>query len=114
MWIQPALLELCQRPLPLSLEEARLMDFEDVMLVGCVRPTVRSSALTVGAAGIRSCIQGWKGGEPWSSVSMAGPSSVPIPLGKMPLDEPQDEATAEETSTGISTTKNKKKGKGKR
>jgi hypothetical protein len=30
-WIVPALLELCESPEPLSLEEARLMDFEDVL-----------------------------------------------------------------------------------
>ena len=68
-WILPALLELCEWPEPLSLEEARLMDFEDVVLVGSVRQTVRSSSLIVRGAEIRSCIRAWKRGEPWSPVS---------------------------------------------
>ena len=80
-WIQPALLELCIRPQPLSLEEARLMDFEDVILVGSVRQTARSSTLTVESTGIRNCIQAWQKREPWSAVTLpvAGPSSVPVP-----------------------------------
>ncbi|KAI0002273.1 hypothetical protein BJV74DRAFT_741415, partial [Russula compacta] len=40
-WILPALQELCERPLPLTLDEARLMDVEDIVLVGSVRETVR-------------------------------------------------------------------------
>ena len=82
MWIQPALLELCLRPQPLSLEEARLMDFEDVILVGSVRQTTRSSTLTVGGTGIMNCIQAWQSRKPWSPVTLpvAGPSSIPVPL----------------------------------
>ena len=68
-WILPALLELCQRPEPLSIEEARLMDFEDVVLVGSVRQAVRSSTLRVRGVEIRSCIRAWKRGESWSPVS---------------------------------------------
>jgi hypothetical protein len=68
-WILPALSELCERPEQLSLEEARLMDFEDVVLVGSVRQAVRSSTLAVGGTGIGDCIRAWKIGEPWSSVS---------------------------------------------
>ncbi len=67
-WTLPALLEICSRSEPLSLEEARLMDYEDVMLVGSVRQAVRSSALTFNRAEIRNCIQKWKSGEPWNSV----------------------------------------------
>jgi hypothetical protein len=67
-WIPPALLELCERPEPLSLEEARLMDFEDVVLVGSVRQTVRSSTLTVDATGIGNYVRAWKTGKPCSSV----------------------------------------------
>jgi hypothetical protein len=67
-WILPALLELCERPEPLGLEEARLMDFEDVVLVGSVRQTVRSSVLMVDGAGIGNCVRAWKSGKPCSSV----------------------------------------------
>jgi hypothetical protein len=63
-WIHPAILELCQRPEPLILEEARLMDFEDVILVESVRQAVRSSTLTVNGTGIRDHIRTWKSGVP--------------------------------------------------
>ena len=59
-WTLPALLGLCERPKPLSLEEARLMDFEDVVLVGSVRQTIRSSILMVDSLGIGNCIRGCK------------------------------------------------------
>ena len=49
--------ELCERPQPLTPDEARLMDFEDVILVGSVREKVRNQALTVDSAGIRDCIE---------------------------------------------------------
>ena len=65
-WVTPALMELCERPEPLSLDEARQMDFEDVVLVGSVRQNVRSPTLTTNGAGIGDCIQAWRSGEPWS------------------------------------------------
>ena len=74
-WVDPALLELCERPEPLNLDEARLMDFEDVVLVGSVRQNVRSPTLTTDGEGIRDCIQAWKSGEPWSP----GPATVSRP-----------------------------------
>jgi len=68
-WINPALLELCERQEPLSLEEAHLMGFEDVVFVGTVRQTVRSSDLIVDGAGIREHIQAWRSEKPSSPVS---------------------------------------------
>ncbi|KAH9976100.1 hypothetical protein BGW80DRAFT_1157200, partial [Lactifluus volemus] len=41
-WVLPALSELCERPQPLNVDEARFMDFEDIVLVGSVRERVRS------------------------------------------------------------------------
>jgi hypothetical protein len=67
-WTLPALLDLCERPEPLGLEEARLMDFEDVLLVGSVRQTVRSSTLTVAGTEIGNSVRAWKSGKPCSSV----------------------------------------------
>ncbi len=67
-WILPALLELCKRPEPLILEEARLMDFEDVVLVESVRQAVRSSTLTVDGTGIRDHIRAWKDAVSLKSV----------------------------------------------
>ena len=49
-WVLPALSVLCSRALPLSLDEARQMDIEDVVLVAAVREEIRGDALRVGAA----------------------------------------------------------------
>ena len=51
-WILPALSVLCSRALPLSLDEARQMDIEDVILVAAVREEIRGDALRVDAADI--------------------------------------------------------------
>jgi hypothetical protein len=75
-WTLSALLDLCERPEPLSLEESRLMDFEDVVLVGSVRQTVRSSTLTVDGTGIGNFVRAWKSGKPCSSVP--GPPNNPV------------------------------------
>jgi hypothetical protein len=114
MWIQPALLELCMRPQPLSLEEARLMDFEDVILVGSVRQTARSSTLTVWGTGILKCIQAWQNREPWSSVTLpvAGPSSIPAALdGPATADTDTQLTAADEFGLWAIPTKKNKKGK---
>jgi len=59
-WVVPALLGLCERPEPLTLNEARLLGVEDVVLVGTVRQSVRSSDLTVQGVGIGDHIRAWK------------------------------------------------------
>jgi len=92
-WTLPALLELCERPKPLSLEEARLMDFEDVVLVGSVRQAVRSSVLTVNGTGVGNCIRAWKGEEPCSSVPDTPKNAVQIHL-------PQSDTPPPQMSTG--------------
>jgi hypothetical protein len=73
-WIPLALQELCERPQPLTPDEARLMDLEDVVLVGSVREKIRNQALTVNSAGIRDCIEARRRGEPWEQ-----PNSAPTP-----------------------------------
>lgn len=78
-WIPIALQELCERPQPLTPDEARLMDVEDVVLVGSVREKVRKHTLTVNLAEIRDCIEARRNGEPWEQ-----PVSVPKPLGLPP------------------------------
>ena len=94
-WVLPALLELCQRPEPLGLEEARLMDFEDVVLVGSVRQTVRSPTLAVRSVEIRNCIRSWKRGEPWSpvldseNVSLRLSDMTPSPKPPSPSPSPE-------------------------
>ena len=51
-WVLPALTALCSRALPLSLDEARQMDIEDVILVAAVREEIRGGAFRVDAADI--------------------------------------------------------------
>ena len=51
-WVNPALSALCERSVPLSLDEARQMNIEDVVLVATVREDVRNHALRVNAAEI--------------------------------------------------------------
>ncbi|KAI0268463.1 hypothetical protein BGY98DRAFT_1019450 [Russula aff. rugulosa BPL654] len=73
-WIPLALQELCERPQPLTADEARLMDFEDVVLVGSVREEVRNNAVTVNSAGISDCIEALRRGEPWTMPLVATPA----------------------------------------
>ena len=49
-WVNPALTALCERRAPLSLDEARQMNIEDVVLVATVREDIRDHALRVNAA----------------------------------------------------------------
>ncbi|KAH9005682.1 hypothetical protein EDB83DRAFT_2302658 [Lactarius deliciosus] len=56
-WVLPALTTLCERPLPLSLDEARQMSMEDVILVATVREEIRGGALRVDAADIRRFVE---------------------------------------------------------
>ncbi|KAH9006231.1 hypothetical protein EDB86DRAFT_3097923 [Lactarius hatsudake] len=51
-WVLPALTALCGRSLPLSLDEARQMSMEDVILVATVREEIRGGALRVDVADI--------------------------------------------------------------
>ncbi|KAI9441605.1 hypothetical protein H4582DRAFT_1810947 [Lactarius indigo] len=51
-WVLPALTALCERSLPLSLDEARQMSMEDVVLVATVREEIRGGLLRIGAADI--------------------------------------------------------------
>lgn len=46
-WVLPALSALCKRRLPISLEEARQMSIEDVVLVATVREEIRDNGLPV-------------------------------------------------------------------
>ncbi len=75
-WTLPALQELCERPLPLALDEARLMNIEDVVLVGSVRESVRSQEPTVASAGIMDCIKALKSGKPWQRLSVHEGSGI--------------------------------------
>src|SRR5258708_16599500 len=55
-WVLPALQELCERPRPLTRDEARLMDLDDIVLVGSVWEKVRTHAITANPTEIMDCI----------------------------------------------------------
>ncbi|KAH9175017.1 hypothetical protein EDB89DRAFT_1848334 [Lactarius sanguifluus] len=56
-WVLPALTALCERPLPLTLDEARQMNMEDVILVATVREEIRGGALRVDVADIPRLVE---------------------------------------------------------
>ncbi|KAH9175013.1 hypothetical protein EDB89DRAFT_1883674 [Lactarius sanguifluus] len=51
-WVLPALTALCGRSLPLSLDEARQMSMDDLILVATVREEIRGGALRIDVADI--------------------------------------------------------------
>ena len=67
-WVLPALTALCSRSLPLSLDEARQMDIEDVILVAAVREEIRGGALRVNAADIPQYVEMAQGNRLVSKV----------------------------------------------
>ena len=122
-WILPALRELCERPLPLTFDEARLMDVEDIVLVGSVRETVRSHVLAVKSAGIGDCIVAWRSGKPWQrpAEALAAPAAncpEPVRTAEDPISQGDhaeldelDGAAGPSAASGVSwgTPKKKKK-----
>ncbi|KAI0250023.1 hypothetical protein BJV78DRAFT_1128651 [Lactifluus subvellereus] len=56
-WVLPALSALCERTAPLSLDEARQMRIEDVVLVATVRENIRNHVLRVDVAEIPHCVE---------------------------------------------------------
>ena len=62
-WVLPALTALCSRSLPLSLDEARQMDIEDVILVAAVRELICDGALLVDVADIPRCVEAVQAGK---------------------------------------------------
>ena len=61
-WILPALSALCGRTVPLSLNEAREMSIEDVVLVTTVREDIRRHELQVDSNEIEHCIEAAQAG----------------------------------------------------
>jgi len=76
-WVVPALSTLCERVAPLSLDEARQMDIEDVILVATVREDIRTHALRVDAAEIPRCVEAAQAGKPVHIDSVNLPPAVP-------------------------------------
>jgi hypothetical protein len=71
-WILPALSALCERTVPLSLNEARQMSIEDVVLVNTVREDIRHHALQVDSFEIPHCIEAAQAGMHAVAASHGG------------------------------------------
>jgi hypothetical protein len=65
-WVVPALTALCERIAPLSLDEARGMSMEDVVLIAAVREDIRSKVIRSGVepSGISRRIEAMQAGTP--------------------------------------------------
>ena len=76
-WVIPALSALCEREAPLSLDEARQLDIEDVVLVTTVREDIRSRNLQVHAAEIPRRVEAVQAGKCVHIGSVDAYSAVP-------------------------------------
>jgi hypothetical protein len=77
-WVVPALSALCERETPLSLEEARQMDIEDVVLVAIVREDIRTHGLQVDAAEIPHRVEAAQEGKLVHVDSVSVSPAVPM------------------------------------
>ena len=76
-WVAPALSALCERSMPLSLNEARQMNIEDMVLVATVREDIRNHALQIDAAEIPQRVEAAQAGNPVRIDSFDIPSAAP-------------------------------------
>jgi len=90
-WVIPALSALCERGASISLDEARQMDIEYVVLVTTVREDIRSRNLQVDAAEIPRRVEAAQAGKPVHidsvDVSPAVPTSGAVEQVLSSLDE---------------------------
>ncbi len=90
-WVIPALSALCERRAPLSLDEARQMDIEDVVLVAAVREDIRTHELQVDAAEIPRRVEAAQTGKlvhvDSVGVSPAGPTSGAVEQASSSVDQ---------------------------
>jgi hypothetical protein len=76
-WVIPALSVLCERSTPLSLEEARQMNIEDIILVATVREDIRNPTLRVDAGEIPRRVEAAQAGKLVSGDGGGVPPAVP-------------------------------------
>ena len=93
-WVIPALSALCERREPLSMDEARQMNVEDIVIVATVRENIRSHTLQVDAAEIPGRVEAAQAGKlvriDGVDVPSAVPSSVAVEQASSPMAEKQD------------------------
>jgi hypothetical protein len=92
-WVIPALSALCERRAPLSLDEARQMDIEDVVLVATVREDIRTHTLQVDAAEIPRRVEAAQAGKldhvDGVGASAAVPTSGAVERASSSVDQKQ-------------------------
>ncbi|KAI0002243.1 hypothetical protein BJV74DRAFT_765818 [Russula compacta] len=97
-WVLHALSALCERRAPLSLDEARQMSIEDVVLVATVREDIRNHALQVDAAEIPLRVEAAQAGKVVGfdcvNVPLDAPASGAVEWAPSPVD--QKRATKED------------------
>ncbi|KAI0302318.1 hypothetical protein B0F90DRAFT_1627461, partial [Multifurca ochricompacta] len=69
-WVLPALCALCERTEPISLNEARQMSIEDIVLVATVREDIREHTLRINTAEIPSRVKAVQAGKPTCAGSV--------------------------------------------
>ena len=70
-WVVPALIKLCERAVPLSLDEVRGMSMEDVVLVATVREDIRSKAIQFGVSPAKISVKATQAGTPETPILAA-------------------------------------------
>ena len=78
-WIVPALTALCERTVPISLDEARGMTMEDVVLIATVREDIRTKAIRPGVkpAEISRRVEAMQAGTPIPAADYEGAPETP-------------------------------------
>jgi hypothetical protein len=100
-WVLPALSALCERTVPLSLNEAREMSIEDVVLVTTVREDIRHHTLQVDAAEIPNCIEAAQAGM--VAIAAAADARAFRPDSRPNWAHSSPSASASESSTASAT-----------
>jgi hypothetical protein len=85
-WILPALSALCERTVPLSLDEARQMSIEDVVLISTVREDIRDPTLQVDSHEIPCCIEAAQAGMHAVAASRHGAFASEGAKGETPTE----------------------------
>ena len=106
-WVVPALSALCERSAPLSLDEARQMDIEDVVIVASVREDIRNNSLQVVGAEIPGRVEAAQAGKLVRMDGIGAPSAIPtsgaIEQASLPMVEKRDSVNYDADEVGGET-----------
>ncbi|KAH9174991.1 hypothetical protein EDB89DRAFT_429439 [Lactarius sanguifluus] len=92
-WVLPALTALCERTLPLSLDEAQQMAMEDVILVARVREEIRGGTLRVDVTDIPRRVE----------VAQAGKRKRPMLCSDVYWDDPKSRTTGQDLNSTMAS-----------